>query len=234
MLENEENEETSSPYQYSIKYIIVGDSSVGKSNLLLRYSKNIFDPGHTATLGIEFANKKLVYNNINYVIQIWDTAGQENFRSVTRAYYKASACAMIVYDISNRKTFQNIENWIKDCVNLAPKTVLLVLIGNKTDLEEKREVSFDEGENLAKLNNMLFYETSALNGTNVNTVFNKTIEMIDEKIRKGFYDMDDSSNQGIRRITKSGIDVSGEHIINKNQLNKRKNNSDDFFVDCCK
>ena len=230
-----ENDEISSPYSYTIKYIIVGDSSVGKSNLLLRYSKNIFDPGHTATLGIEFANKKLVYNNINYLIQIWDTAGQENFRSVTRAYYKASACAMIVYDISNRKSFQNIENWIKDCVNLAPKTVLLVLIGNKTDLEEKREVSYEEGENLAKLNNMIFYETSALNGTNVETAFLKTIETIDEKIRKGYYDMDDSSNQGIRRITKLGVDMSGEHIINKNQLNKKKNNNnDDFLGDCCK
>jgi hypothetical protein len=82
---------------------------------------------------------------------------------------------------------------------------------------------------------MIFYETSALNGTNVEKAFMKTIETIDEKIRKGYYDMDDSSNQGIRRITKLGVDVSGEHIINKTQLNKKKNNNnDDIFGDCCK
>ena len=180
-----ENDEISSPYSYTIKYIIVGDSSVGKSNLLLRYSKNIFDPGHTATLGIEFANKKLVYNNINYLIQIWDTAGQENFRSVTRAYYKASACAMIVYDISNRKSFQNIENWIKDCVNLAPKTVLLVLIGNKTDLEEKREVSYEEGEKFAEENNLLFFETSAKDGNNIQEIFLESTTTLVDKIENG-------------------------------------------------
>ena len=141
---------------YSIKYIIIGDSGVGKSNILLRYSKDKFDKNHKATLGIEFMNKKVNFKGTNYTIQIWDTAGQENYKSITRGYYKSSACAFIVYDITNLKTFKNINNWIKDCVNLAPKNILLVLIGNKSDLEENRKVDYDLGKNLTDENNMIF------------------------------------------------------------------------------
>ena len=127
--------QSSSEYSYSVKFIIVGDSSVGKSDILLRFSRNVFDPGHQATLGIEFANKHLFYNNIDYLVQVWDTAGQENFRSVTRGYYKASAVAMVVYDITSEESFEHIQEWIKDCKDLSPKTVQLVLVGNKSDLE---------------------------------------------------------------------------------------------------
>ena len=94
--EGENNYQQKCDYSYSVKFIIVGDSSVGKSNILLRFSRDTFDQSHQATLGIEFANKHLIYNNTDYLIQIWDTAGQENFRSVTRAYYKASAVAMVL------------------------------------------------------------------------------------------------------------------------------------------
>ena len=186
-----------SEYTYSIKFIIVGDSSVGKSNILLRFSRNIFDPGHQATLGIEFANKHVLYNNIDYLVQVWDTAGQENFRSVTRAYYKAAAVAMVVYDITNEESFEHIKQWIKDCKDLAPKSVQLVLIGNKIDLEDKRTIIEQRGIELAKENNMLFFETSALNGNGVENAFNKTIEVIDQKIRSGFYDPDNLNSQGI-------------------------------------
>ena len=105
-------------FSYSVKFIIVGDSHVGKSNILLRFSKNTFDQGHQATLGIEFANKHLIYNNTDYLVQIWDTAGQENFRSVTRAYYKASAVAMVVYDITKEDSFEHIQSWLRDCKEL--------------------------------------------------------------------------------------------------------------------
>ena len=180
------------------------------------------------TLGIEFANKKIKYEGINYNIQVWDTAGQESFKSVTRAYYKSSACAFIVYDITNEKSFNNIENWIFDCKNLAPSKIQLVLIGNKCDLEDKRQVDYETGKNFASLHNMLFFETSALNGFNVNEAFLKSIEVIDEKIRNGFYDGEDSAAQGIRKI-KNGIDVSGERFINVNKLGNTKKES----YDCC-
>ena len=212
-----------SEYTYSIKFIIVGDSSVGKSNILLRFSRNIFDPGHQATLGIEFANKHVLYNNIDYLVQVWDTAGQENFRSVTRAYYKAAAVAMVVYDITNEESFEHIKQWIKDCKDLAPKSVQLVLIGNKIDLEDKRAIIEQRGIELAKENNMLFFETSALNGNGVENAFNKTIEVIDQKIRSGFYDMDNLNSQGIRKL-KNGQEINGERKIDKESLSAGKKN----------
>jgi len=217
-------------YSYSVKFIIVGDSSVGKSNILLRFVKNVFEPDHQITLGIEFANKHLQYNNIDYLVQVWDTAGQENFRSVTRAYYKASAVAMVVYDISSEESFQNIQNWIKDCKDLAPKTVQLVLIGNKSDLEEKRVIKTERGKELAHENNMLFFETSALNGNGIEEAFQKSIECIDHKIRNGFYDLNNSSNQGIKKRFIEN-DENAERIIDTKLLSigkKPKNN--DF---CC-
>ena len=208
------NNQSNSEYSYSVKFIIVGDSSVGKSNILLRFSRNVFDPGHQATLGIEFANKHIIYNNIDYLVQVWDTAGQENFRSVTRAYYKASAVAMVVYDISTEESFQHIQTWIKDCKDLAPKTVQLVLIGNKSDLEDKRVISYERGQSLASENNMLFFETSALNGNGVEEAFKKSIELVDQKIRSGFYDLSNSANQGIKKL----YNDQGERIIDKQGL----------------
>ena len=216
---------------YSVKFIIVGDSSVGKSNILLRFSHNTFDPGHQATLGIEFANKHLIYNNTDYLIQIWDTAGQENFRSITRSYYKASAVAMVVYDITKEESFEHIQSWIKDCKELAPRTVLLVLIGNKTDLEDQRQITKERGEKLAKENNMIFLETSALNGNGIKEAFQKSIEAIDKKIRNGYYDLCDSSKQGIKKIIKEDDNNYGERIVDKKSLSLGKKPKDDNL--CC-
>ena len=217
-----------SEYSYSVKFIIVGDSSVGKSNILLRFSRNVFDPGHQATLGIEFANKHLFYNNIDYLVQVWDTAGQENFRSVTRAYYKASAVAMVVYDITSEESFHHIQEWIKDCKDLAPKTVQLVLVGNKSDLEENRVISTERGEELAKENKMLFFETSALNGNGVEEAFQKSIELVDQKIRNGYYDLSNSANQGIKKLNNNDGE---ERVIDKKSLSigKKPKNEDP----CC-
>ena len=158
-----------------------------------------------------------MYNNIDYLVQVWDTAGQENFRSVTRAYYKAAAVAMVVYDITNEESFEHIKQWIKDCKDLAPKSVQLVLIGNKSDLEDKRVIETMRGKELAKENKMIFFETSALNGNGVEDAFSKTIEVIDEKIRSGFYDMDNLNSQGIRKL-KNGQEVNGERKIDKESL----------------
>ena len=232
-----DDEEGESSYQskydisYSVKFIIVGDSSVGKSNILLRFSRNVFDPGHQATLGIEFANKHLIYNNTGYLIQIWDTAGQENFRSVTRAYYKASAVAMVVYDITKEETFQHIQTWLKDCKELAPRTVLLILVGNKSDLEDQRVISKERGENLAKENNMMFFETSALNGNGIEEAFKKSIEVVDQKIRSGYYNLSDSGKQGIKKIVNGNENNGGERIIDKKSLSIGKKQKEED--PCC-
>ena len=132
-------------FNYLFKYIIIGDASVGKSNILLKYAHNQFQPEYQLTIGVEFGAKNIEIQNKIYRIQIWDTAGQENFRSITRAYYKNSVCALIVYDISSKESFNNVSTWIDDCRSQSPKTITLILVGNKCDLEEERQVTFEEG-----------------------------------------------------------------------------------------
>ena len=173
-------------FHYLFKYIIIGDSAVGKSNLLLQYAHNKFNDDYQATIGVEFGAKNITVNNKIYRIQIWDTAGQENFRSITRAYYKNSVCAMVVYDITNKDTFNNVQTWIEDCKNQSPKTIFMVLVGNKNDLEDKRQVKYEDGMELANKNGMMFYETSAKSGFNVEEIFNSSAKAIAQKIDDGY------------------------------------------------
>ena len=180
-------------YSYLLKYIIIGDSAVGKSNLLLRYVHDKFNEDYQATIGVEFGAKNVEINNEKYRIQIWDTAGQENFRSITRAYYKHSVCAIIVYDITNKDSFNHINSWIDECKNQSPKTVFFVLVGNKSDLENERKVNYNEGLNFANENQMLFFECSAKTGKNVEDIFYKSAEKIAEKIKNGIYDLGSES-----------------------------------------
>ena len=176
-------------FLYLLKYIIIGDSAVGKSNMLLRYIHDRFNEDFHSTIGVEFGAKNIQIDGKVFRIQIWDTAGQETFRSITRAYYKNSVCAFVVYDISNRATFDNIKSWVEDCKRLSPKTVLMVLVGNKIDLEERREVSYNEGSIFAQKNGMLFFECSAKTGNNVEQIFMESTREIDKRIKDGFYDL---------------------------------------------
>ena len=180
-------------YSYLLKYKIIGDSAVGKSNLLLRYAHEKFNEDYQATIGIEFGSKNIEIDNEKYRIQIWDTAGQENFKSLTRAYYKNSVCAIIVYDITNKQSFNNINTWIDDCKNQSPKTIFFVLVGNKSDLENKRQVNYNEGLKFAQENNILFFESSAKTGKNVEDIFYKSAKIISEKIKEGIYDLENDS-----------------------------------------
>ena len=198
-------------FKYLFKYIIIGDSSVGKSNLLLRYIHDKFNSDYQATIGVEFGAKNLEINGEVYRIQVWDTAGQENFRSITRAYYKSSVCALVVYDISNVESFQNVQNWIEDCKIQSPKSIFMVLVGNKCDLDNCRKISYEQGKALADRNNMLFFETSALNGTNVANVFQESVKEISNRIKSGYYDLSNDSS-GI----KLGTNTSG-NILKPNE-----------------
>ena len=180
-------------FNYLLKYVIVGDASVGKSNLLLRYSHGQFREEYQLTIGVEFGSNNLSIDDKVFRIQIWDTAGQENFRSITRAYYKNSACALIVYDISRRASFESISTWIEDCKNSSPKSVFMVLVGNKCDLEKEREITEEEGRELAETNGMLFFETSAKTGKNVVEVFEESARQIAKKISEGYYDLENDS-----------------------------------------
>ncbi len=210
-------------FDYLFKYIIIGDAAVGKSNLLLRYTHGQFKPEYQLTIGVEFGAKNISINNKTYRIQIWDTAGQENFRSITRAYYKNSACALVVYDISNRESFDNINTWIEDCKSQSPQTIFMVLVGNKNDLEDKRAVTIEEGKELAEKNKMMFFETSAKTGTNVDEIFLRSAETIAKKIEDNYYDLENEScgiKPGIKK--KQEIQIDNGNIINKKSLNNNK------------
>ena len=209
-------------FNYLLKYVIVGDASVGKSNLLLRYSHGQFREEYQLTIGVEFGSNNIVIDNSVFRIQIWDTAGQENFRSITRSYYKNSACALIVYDITNRASFESLADWIEDCKNSSPKTVFMVLIGNKCDLEHNREINEEEGREFAEKNGMLFFETSAKTGQNVEEVFKQSASNIAKKIKENYYDLENDS---------CGIKKGDEE--NNVVLGNSKENGEEKRGGCC-
>jgi Ras-related protein Rab-11A len=165
-------------YDTIFKIVIVGDSGVGKTNLITRYLKNDFKPETKATIGVEFSDKKYIYKNKNIKIQIWDTAGQERYRSLTSMYYKGAKGAIFVYDISSKISFENIDKWLIEMKKTADENIKIILIGNKCDLIDKREVKEDDGKIKAKDLNVPFMETSALNCINVEKAFNFLIEEI--------------------------------------------------------
>lgn len=163
-------------HNYSIKIIIVGDSNVGKSNILSQFTNHKFLENHDITIGLEFGVKKLSHNNSVYKIQLWDTAGQEVFKSLTRNYYRNSNACIFVYDITDRKSFLNIDEWkneVKD--NCNNDNLIMILVGNKSD-NKNRVISYDEGNDYAKENNMFFLESSAKTGENINEIFYNIID----------------------------------------------------------
>ena len=202
---------------YTFKYIVIGDASVGKSNIILRYLKGQFQENYNVTIGLEMGFKNIQKNGKNYRVQIWDTAGQEQFRSISRGYYKNSVCAFVVYDITSEKTFDKITSWVEECQANCSKQIILFLIGNKIDLNDIRQVSYEKGKNFAETNNMEFFETSAKTGENIENAFEKSINMIIENIKNDAYDLDDE-NCGIR----VGLQQIGKKIEKPNVTGGKK------------
>lgn len=175
-------------YAYLFKYIIIGDTGVGKSCLLLQFTDKRFQPVHDLTIGVEFGARLITIDNNQIKLQIWDTAGQESFRSITRSYYRDAAGALLVYDITRRESFNHLGRWLEEARQNGNPNMTIMLIGNKSDLEHRRAVSTKEGEVFAQENGLVFLETSAKSAANVETAFIRTAENIYSKIKEGVYD----------------------------------------------
>jgi small GTP-binding protein len=165
-------------YDYLFKVVLIGDSGVGKSNLLSRFTRNEFNLESKTTIGVEFATKSIQVDAKTIKAQIWDTAGQERYRAITSAYYRGAVGALLVYDISKHVTFENVERWLKELRDHAEPNIVVMLVGNKSDLRHRRAVPTEDAMLFAENNNLAFIETSALDATGVEEAFRQILSEI--------------------------------------------------------
>ena len=168
-------------YEMMFKVVLVGDSFVGKTNIMSKYLKNEFHEDSKATVGVEFGSKQFKVEGHLVKAQIWDTAGQERYKAITSAYYKGAKGAFVVYDITRRSSFESVEKWFNDLMSTADKKVTIVVIGNKCDLEDHRQISKEEGQEKANKLQVAFLETSAFSGENVDKAFEMMVNEIYKK-----------------------------------------------------
>eukprot|EP00897_Mesotaenium_endlicherianum_P008626 jgi/Mesen1/7792/ME000408S06914 len=169
---------------YLFKMVLIGDSGVGKTNLASRYAHNEFYTDSKATIGVEFRSKTLEIDGKEVKAQLWDTSGQERYRAVTSVYYRGAVGALLVYDISRRATFDNVSQWLREIRCQGDTNLVVMLVGNKTDLAHLRAVSTEAGKELAAQEGMFFMETSALDSTNVDEAFETVITEIYNGVSK--------------------------------------------------
>lgn len=166
-------------YDYLFKIVLIGDSGVGKTNLLSQLTRGEFSAETKATIGVEFATKTFKIDNLVIKAQIWDTAGQERYRAITSAYYRGTLGALIVYDITRKSTLSNAtKHWLTQLKEYSGEEIEIMMVGNKTDLEDERTVTVACGNDAAKSNNLNFLETSALDGSNVEKAFDELIKAV--------------------------------------------------------
>ncbi|KAI8082646.1 putative ras small monomeric GTPase Rab6 [Gilbertella persicaria] len=171
------SQEFSNPLR-KFKLVFLGEQSVGKTSLITRFMYDTFDNTYQATIGIDFLSKTMYLEDRTVRLQLWDTAGQERFRSLIPSYIRDSSVAVVVYDITSRASFQNTAKWIEDVRAERGSEVIIVLVGNKTDLNDKREVTLEEGEKKASDTGIMFIETSAKAGHNVKALFRRIAQAL--------------------------------------------------------
>ncbi|CAD7681980.1 unnamed protein product [Nyctereutes procyonoides] len=211
-------------YAYLFKYIIIGDTGVGKSCLLLQFTDKRFQPVHDLTIGVEFGARMITIDGKRIKLQIWDTAGQESFRSITRSYYRGAAGALLVYDITRRDTFNHLTTWLEDARHYSNSNMVIMLIGNKSDLESRREVNKEEGEAFAREHGLIFMETSAKTASNVEEAFINTAKEIYEKIQEGVLDINNEAN---------GVKIGLQHAAATNAIHVDHHGGQQGGGGCC-
>ncbi|KAJ7541404.1 hypothetical protein O6H91_10G058100 [Diphasiastrum complanatum] len=209
---------------YLFKVVLMGDSAVGKSNLLSRYVRNEFSVNTKATIGVEFQTQSMEIDGKEVKAQIWDTAGQERFRAVTSAYYRGAMGALIVYDISRRQTFESVLRWLEELRVYSDASVVTMLVGNKCDLAHLREVSVEEGTALAEAESLFFIETSALDSTNVKSAFQTVIKEIYGIVSRKNLSAD---------YSKGDLVISASHKLGEIDKNAKQRNSFGVEWSCC-
>ncbi|MCL4168763.1 UNVERIFIED_CONTAM: hypothetical protein GTU68_021489 [Idotea baltica] len=192
-------------YDYLVKVVIIGDTAVGKTNILLRYVNEEYKMTHITTIGVDFKIKTINIDGVKIRMQIWDTAGQERFKTITETYYKGAAGVVLVYAVNDRKTFNSLENWIKQINESQPENICKIIVGNKSDVSlNDRQVSKEEGEALAKKYGVEFMESSAKDNSNISEIFDN----LGQSIKKGLQELEKKPNPNIK-ITSGGSTDTG-------------------------
>ncbi|XP_038624824.1 ras-related protein Rab-25 [Tachyglossus aculeatus] len=171
-------------YNFVFKVVLIGESGVGKTNLLSRFTRNEFSHDSRTTIGVEFSTRTVLVGSAAVKAQIWDTAGLERYRAITSAYYRGAVGALLVFDVTKQQSFAVAERWLRELYDHAEATIVVMLVGNKCDLAQARQVPTDEARTFAENNGLLFLETSALDSTNVELAFETVLREIFAKVSK--------------------------------------------------
>ncbi|KAM1406177.1 hypothetical protein ACFXTH_000874 [Malus domestica] len=190
---------------YVFKVVVIGDSAVGKTQILSRFTKNEFCFDSKSTIGVEFQTRTLTIQGKLIKAQIWDTAGQERYRAVTSAYYRGALGAMLVYDITKRQTFDHVARWVEELRAHSDSSIVIMLIGNKADLGDQRAVPTEDAVEFAEEQGLFFSETSAFSGDNVDSAFFRVLEEIYGVVSKKALECGNE-------IKSNGVDLKGEKI----------------------
>jgi len=223
-------------YDYLFKVVLIGDSGVGKSNLLSRFTRNEFNLESKSTIGVEFATKSLECDGKLIKAQIWDTAGQERYRAITSAYYRGAVGALLVYDISKRLTFDNVVRWLKELRDHADNNIVIMLVGNKKDLRHMRQIQTDEAKEFCKQHKLFFIETSALADSNVNIAFETLLKEIHARLKRAVSGNsgggDNSNDNSESNRSSAPVTVSGQAIQLTNE-NVQQPSTPEKSSRCC-
>lgn len=172
-------------FDYMFKILIIGNSSVGKTSFLFRYADDSFTSAFVSTVGIDFKVKTVIRREKRMKLQIWDTAGQERYRTITTAYYRGAMGFILMYDVTNEESFNSVQDWVTQIKTYSWDNAQVILVGNKSDMENERVVTYDRGKQLADQLGLEFFETSAKENINVKNVFERLVDIICDKMSDG-------------------------------------------------
>uniref|UniRef100_A0A2P2IP01 Ras-related protein RABA3 n=1 Tax=Rhizophora mucronata TaxID=61149 RepID=A0A2P2IP01_RHIMU len=209
--EDHHQENVQEKVDYVFKVVVIGDSAVGKTQLLSRFTKNEFCFDSKSTIGVEFQTRTVSIKGKVVKAQIWDTAGQERYRAVTSAYYRGALGAVLVYDITKRPTFDHVARWVEELRAHADNSIVITLIGNKADLVDQRAVPTEDAVEFAEDQGLFFSETSALSGDNVDRAFLRLLEEINCVVSKKTLGCEDAKSNGTLKGSKIDV-ISGSDL----------------------